>query len=197
VIDGPHLLRPDGTVDLGVYGQVFLAGMTLEGARDAISQFLVGKVAKKDLTAAQIRQELYVDVITYNSKFYYVIADNAGYGEVIVRRPITGNETVLDALASIQGLPNVASKKKIWLARPTPDHRHLAVLPIDYRGVTRCGSLSTNYQLYPGDRLYVASDPRLVVDSNLAKIFSPIERILGVTLLGSTTVNSITNRHGQ
>jgi polysaccharide export outer membrane protein len=195
-IDGPHLVRPDGTVDLGIYGSVFVAGMTLNDIRDMISRFMVGKVTGSNLKAEEIRLELYVDVIAYNSKFYYVITNNADYGEIIVRRPITGNETVLDALASIQGLPDVASKKKIWLARPTPDHTHLAVLPIDYRGITRCGPNGSNYQLYPGDRIYVDSDPLLRLDSRLAKFFSPIERILGVTLLGSSTVNSITNRTG-
>src|SRR5690606_27175277 len=30
IITGEHLVRPDGTVSLGIYGQVFVAGMTLE-----------------------------------------------------------------------------------------------------------------------------------------------------------------------
>jgi len=37
----------------------------------------------------------------------------------------------------------------------------------------------------------LASDRIQRVDRNLSKILSPIERILGVTLLGSSTVNSI------
>ena len=51
-----------------------------------------------------------VDVLAYNSKVYYVIMDGGGYGQQIVRLPCTGNETVLDAIAQVNGLPQVASK---------------------------------------------------------------------------------------
>src|SRR5262249_3257532 len=111
------------------------------------------------------------------------------YGEQVYRVSITGNETVLDALAQIQGLPPVASKKKVWIARATPHGDQ--IFPVDWCGITKRGSADTNYQLFPGDRVYVDSDPKIQVDSFLAKFFSPIERILGVTLLGSSVVNSI------
>lgn len=194
-ISGPHLVRPDGTIGLGSYGSVFVAGMTLEQAKFHIVEKIRERQPK--IKPADVWEGLKVDVTAYNSKFYYVIADGGGYGETVVRIPITGNETVLDAISQIQGLPVVASKKHIWVARATPhDHHHPMILPVDWYGITQRGSAATNYQIFPGDRVYVNSDVRIRVDSNLAKIFSPIERIFGITLLGATTVNAIKGNQG-
>ncbi len=218
-LEGPHLVRPDGTVDLGIYGQVFVAGMTLADVKDQVARQLLvtgartyrdteknadGTVKMKDgvpvlagkpkeFTLDQIKEEVRVDVIGYNSKWYYIITSGAGWGEMIYKVPVTGNETVLDALAYIQGLPVVASQKKVFLARPTTDPNHPLVVNIDYRSMTH-GSASCNYQLFPNDRIYVGSDPWLKADGILAKRFAPLERILGITLLGSSTVNSISGR---
>jgi polysaccharide export outer membrane protein len=184
---GQHLVRPDGTVNLGVYGTIYVAGMTLEDIRQVVAGVLKARFTTFDI------KTLNVDVLAYNSKFYYIITDGGGYGEQVYRMSITGNETVLDALGQINGLPPVASKKHIWVARATPDSMHPKILPVDWRGITQRGLAQTNYQIFPGDRLYVQSDPRIRADSFLAKTLSPIERVLGATLLGSSTVNSIKN----
>jgi len=193
-LSGQHLVRPDGTISLGVYGAVFVAGKTLDQiATDvaaALQAYKYGGGTPK-LTVEQIKRELQVDVLAYNSKFYYVITDGGGYGAQLYRLPITGNETVLDGLAQVGGLPAVSSKKKIWLARATPNHGPPAILPVDWCAVALRGESATNYQLFPGDRIYVGSDTRILIDSNIQKTISPIERLFGVTLLGSTTVNSI------
>ncbi|MFO0842164.1 MAG: polysaccharide biosynthesis/export family protein [Gemmataceae bacterium] len=214
-IEGPHLVRPDGTIGLGTFGAVFVAGMTLDQAKmqiieaimRGVSQTQGGEPDKKDkdddpdkkkgpLTLQDYWQAIRVDVAAFNSKFYYVIADGGGYGETVVRVPCTGNETVLDAISQIQGLPAVASKKKIWVARATPQGHHPMVLPVDWYAVTQGGSAATNYQVFPGDRVYVNSDCRIRIDSHLAKFISPIERLFGVTLLGATTVNAINGNQG-
>jgi polysaccharide export outer membrane protein len=203
-LEGQHLVRMDGKISLGVYGEIFVAGMTTEQARLAVARQLqarVWKVAPSEknragerYTIEEVLSELQLDVGAYNSKFYYVITDGGGYGEQVFKLPVYGNETVLDALAAIQGLPAQASKKKIWVARATPHEYHSPhILPVDWCGITQRGSASTNYQVYPGDRIYVQSDPLLRVDVRIQRILSPIERLLGVTLLGSSTVNSIRN----
>jgi polysaccharide export outer membrane protein len=220
---GQHLVRPDGSIGLGIYGNVFVAGMTLDQAATAIAAVLQrsfqqspeppgpGEDVKdpkqretmaeirdqvkraKALTVEQIKMELQVDVLAYNSKFYYVITDGGGFGEQVYPIPITGNETVLDALSKINGLPPVASKKNIWVARATPDCHNPQILPVDWCGITQRGCGVTNYQIFPGDRVYVKADPLIRTDSFLAKFLSPIQRVLGTTLLGSSTVNSIKN----
>ena len=62
--------------------------------------------------------EVSLEVSGYNSKVYYIVTQGAGFGDGVYRFPITGNETVLDAISQINGLQRVSSKK-IWVARPT------------------------------------------------------------------------------
>jgi polysaccharide export outer membrane protein len=188
-VSGQHLVRPDGFVSLGIYGEVYVAGMNLAQVRATITDQLRKRKPTFD------GRDLDVDVIAYNSKVYYIITDGGGYGEQVYRIPVTGNETILDAMSQINGLPAVASKKKIWLARATPgDGGHPIVLPVDWCKVTKLGAGATNYQVYPGDRIYVGADPWIIGDSWIAKRLAPVERLLGVTFLGSSTVNSIRNR---
>jgi polysaccharide export outer membrane protein len=185
-VRGQHIIRPDGTISLGIFGDVHVAGLTLEQVRLAIYVKL-NERAKVDLSV------LWVDVLAYNSKVYYVITDGAGYGEQIFRFPVTGSETVLDALAQIGGLPPVASKHRVWVARRTPDGGPPCILPVDYVGTTKAGFAGTNYQIMPGDRVYVAADPWRTADTYIAKWLSPVERIFGATLLGAETVTAVHN----
>jgi polysaccharide export outer membrane protein len=192
-ISGPHLVKPDGRVSLGIYGEAFVTGMTVEQAKASILAKL-----RETLSKDQVSDDnLYVDVLAYNSKVYYVVTDGGGYGEQVYRVPFTGNETVLDAIGQINGLPPVASKCRIWVARRAPgDPGYQNTLPVDWVGITQRAATATNYQIMPGDRVYVAADKWITTDSWVAKRLAPVERLLGVTLLGSSTVNSIRNRSG-
>ena len=135
-------------------------------------------------------------MLAYNSKFYYVITDGGGYGEQVYPIPVTGNETVLDALSKINGLPPVASKKRIWVARATADCDHPIILPVDWCGIVQRGCVATNYQIFPNDRIYVASDPWIRAESWLSKRLNPFDRAAGSVLLGASTVNQIRNPVG-
>jgi polysaccharide export outer membrane protein len=187
-IRGEHLVRPDGTIGLGVYGQVYVAGMTLEQAKTAV---------EAQLSKYLYRPEVSLDVGAYNSKVYYVISDGAGNGEQVVPLPCTGNETVLDAVSKVGGLSPVASKKRIWVSRPAPVGCGTdQVLPVDWVNVTQRGETATNYQVLPGDRVYVMSQPAIAFDTYLARIYAPIERTFGIVLLGTSTVQQFNNRNG-
>jgi polysaccharide export outer membrane protein len=184
---GQHLVRMDGTINLGTYGCVYVAGLTLAQIKVAIERHLSQYVLDPEIT---------VDVYAYNSKYYYVIADGAGYGQSVFRFPITGKETVLDAINNIGGIPIVGSTKYIWVARPAPaDHPCLQILPVDWKAITQGGATGTNYQLFPGDRVYIKSDPLILIDNTLAKVLAPIERLLGFTLLLNTTIRSFRNNN--
>jgi polysaccharide export outer membrane protein len=178
-IRGEHIVGPDGTVRLGVYGSVRVCGMTLDEAKAVIESHL-GQFLYRPLIS--------LDVIGYNSKVYYVVTDGGGSGEQVVRLPATGNETVLDAISYVNGLPPVASKKRIWVSRPGPPGCPRQVLPVDWAAVVCGGETATNYQILPGDRVYVMAQPIVTFDTNLARVLAPFERVLGVTLLGRTTV---------
>ena len=186
-VAGPHLVRPDGTVGLGVYGNVYVTGLTLTEARQAIEQHLTQHIH---------RPEVSVDVLSYESKVYYVITDGGGAGEQVYRVPVTGNETVLDAIARINGLPTVSSKQSIWIARPSPQqYSPDQILKVDWNAIAQGAQTATNYQVLPGDRLYVKASPLITLDTKLAKITAPIERLLGVTILGNSTSNALQGRN--
>lgn len=196
-ITGPFQVRPDGTVGLGFWGSVTVAGLTLEQAAEAIRQHVLQTPALAELRIQPQNLVVIVDVYAYNSKQYYVITDGGGYGEQVIKFPITGSETVLDALSNIYGLPAVASKRNIWVARrsPHPDHPW-QILPVDWVGITQHGVTVTNYQIMPGDRIYVKAQRIVTLDTTLARVLSPIERLFGVTLLGANTVNQIKGNVG-
>lgn len=177
-----HLVGPDGTVNLGTYGTVYVAGMTIAEARTAIETQL-----SKYLEQPRIS----VDVFAYNSQVYYVITEGAGFGDTVVRIPITGNETVLDALAQVNGLSKLSSKN-IWIARPTPgDACCDQILPVNWTEITKGAATATNYQLMPGDRLFIAENKIIALDTWLDTISAPIERLFGTTLLGTQAIQTI------
>ena len=189
-VTGDHLVSPDGKVNLGSYGQVRVIGMTLPEAKSAIESHLSGFLEKPEIA---------VDILGYNSKVFYVITQGAGLGDRVTILPVTGNETVLDAIGQIQGL-EANSSTRMWIARPGyNDCGGDQILPIDWLAVTQRGDIKTNYQILPKDRLYVSEDKLVAFDTMLGKIFSPFERIAGVTLLGSQTVSRLVffNQQGQ
>jgi hypothetical protein len=64
-------------------------------------------------------------------------------------------------------------------------------MPVDWVAITTRGRTETNYQLLPGDRLYVKADCWAEFDTRLARVLAPFERVFGFTLLGSGTVFTI------
>jgi polysaccharide export outer membrane protein len=131
--------------------------------------------------------------VAYNSKVYYIVTEGAGMGDNIVRVPVTGNETVLDALSQIRGLSQLSSKK-IWIARPAPyEFQCEQILPVDYEAITRGASVATNYQVLPGDRVFIAEDRNTALANFISKVISPFERIAGFAGLTTSTIRSFNN----
>jgi protein involved in polysaccharide export with SLBB domain len=167
--------------------------MTIATAKAAI---------EKHLSQFLFEPKVSVDVAGFNSHVYFVIFDfPAAGGQAIYRRPVTGNETVLDALSDYGlragGLPAGVSKRRIWVARPNPvQPDHTQILPVDWAAITKTGNPATNYQLLPGDRIYVGQDQMLAVDLALARVFSPFERIFGITLFGNSVIENLRNPSG-
>jgi polysaccharide export outer membrane protein len=184
-IRGDHLVRPDGSISLGLYGSVRVTGLTMPEAKAAIEAQLAQYLEKPEVS---------VDVFAYNSKVFYVIFDGGGNGESVARLPITGNETVLDGVAALNGITPVGDKRRIWVARPAPACNACdQVLPVDWVGIVTRGETATNYQLLPGDRIYVKADSFITFDTYLGRLLNPFERIFGFILLGNGTVQ---NLHG-
>jgi hypothetical protein len=54
--------------------------------------------------------------------------------------------------------------------------------------ITAYGRPDTNYQLLPGDRVFVVEDRFIAFDGTLSRVFAPFERIMGFSILGASTV---------
>jgi polysaccharide export outer membrane protein len=178
-VTAQYAVGPDGTINMRQYGLVPIAGKTVTEARVAIEKHL-----EQFLDSPQVS----VEVIANNSKFYYVVTQGGGLGDNVHRIPVYGNETVLDAISQLGGLPQVSSKK-MWIARPAPHNFGCQqILPIDWDGIAQGAQTATNYQLMPGDRLYIAEDELITFTGLVNKVTAPIERIAGIASLGSSTL---------
>ena len=182
-VSGEYIIGPDGTINLKEYGTVYVAGRTVDEIRIEL---------QKHLTQYFDSPEVAVEVKQYNSKVFYVITQGqgAGAGDSIRRVPITGNDTVLDALSTVGGLSQISSAK-VWVARPSPANQECEqILPVDYAAIAQGGRSTTNYQLLPGDRVFIAEDGMSAFNYTLSKITAPIERLLGLTGLGTSTARN-------
>lgn len=136
-------ILPDGKIDLGQYGRVPVAGKTVEQVEAEVQSIVQAKTPN----AGQIN----VRLVGRNSKVYYVLGQVNAPGSF----PLQGRETVLDGLVAAGGLNARASRGSIILSRPTTPDGCRVVLPVCYRQIVQLGDTTTNYQLQPGDRIYV------------------------------------------
>jgi RNA polymerase sigma factor (sigma-70 family) len=167
-ITGERLVRPDGTIHLGFYGEVDVAGLTLDEVKEKVVLHLRRSLGDEMLglrvpdgqdpekfveVAPADTDRVYVDVVAYNSKVYYIEGEVQSPG----RLPVTGNETVLDAIHYAGGLTEFADRDKVRVIRR--EHDTPKILPVNYAEITGGTDSSTNYHLLPGDRLFIPRDP--------------------------------------
>jgi protein involved in polysaccharide export with SLBB domain len=140
-------VMPDGTIDLAQYGRLVVAGLTVEEVEQLVLSTV--RTAESDETIQPINVRLSVA----ESAVYYVLGEVNSPGAY----PIIGRETVLDALMAAGGLSDSASERKIILSRPTAPQSCRVVLPICYDHIVQLGDTTTNYQIQPGDRIFVGT----------------------------------------
>jgi polysaccharide export outer membrane protein len=201
-ITGERLVRPDGQITLGFYGDVYVAGLTTTEIKEKIVLHLRKYINDEVLGLAVFDKELndykpvdpkdssrvFVDVVSYNSKVYYVQGDVGVPG----RLPITGNETVLDAINYAGGLIPTASTVNIRLVRPAPPGASKPqLLPVNLAAIINDGDPTTNYQLMPGDRLMVYRDPIVRTTVFLDRLASPFNSVLNSMLQYGFTARTI------
>jgi protein involved in polysaccharide export with SLBB domain len=141
-IPADQRVSADGSVDLGEYGRVKVASLTLEQSEDLIES----AIAAVEQEPASINVRLLQSVDRF-----YVIGEVNSPGSY----PLIGHETVLDGIVAAGGLTLRASACDLLLARPTDPCSCRVTLPVCYRAITQLGDTTTNYQLKPGDRIFV------------------------------------------
>ncbi len=209
-ISGERLVRPDGKISLGFYGDLYVAGLTIPEVKEKIVLYLRKYLTDEVLGLVEIDPEtgagktdekgklvtidpkdtdrVFVDVTAYNSKNYYVLGDVGAPG----RMPITGNETVLDAINFAGGLIPTAAPQNIRLVRPAPPGACCEqILPVNLAAIMSSGDSTTNYQIMPGDRLVVYRDPIVRTTIFIDRIAAPFQTVLNSILQYSFTARSV------
>jgi polysaccharide export outer membrane protein len=146
LINGEHVVGPDGRVSLGSYGSVSVTGKTVREARAAIEKHLEDWLTDPTIS---------VDVYQYKSKAYYIVLEDDDVGDQILKLPLNGNETVLDAIAAAaeKAEIRIGRNTNIWIARKSDGGDQ--ILEVDFRKIVRGGSTVTNFRLQPDDRLCI------------------------------------------
>jgi len=141
---GEQPILIDGTIDLAKYGRVVVGYKTLSEIEAVVNAQLKSNGGRDLAVTVRFAR-------APESKRVYVLGDVVTPGSY----PINGNETVLDAIMLAGGLTRKADERNIILSRPTAVCDCRIVLPICHEEIVQWGDTSTNYQLLPGDRIYV------------------------------------------
>jgi polysaccharide export outer membrane protein len=196
-ITGPdRLVQPNGKINLEFYGDVSVVGLTSDQIKakvvlhlgrylSDVSLGLVridenGEPVKDGRTGRPIAvspfdtDKVYIEVTGYNSKVYYVQGDVALPG----RLPWTGNETALDALNYAGGFLPTADPWSIRLVRPARGKTPAKVYKVDYQAIVERGDPTTNYQLFPGDRIFVDRDATVKATVRVNRIEEPFKIVM-------------------
>lgn len=141
-----YRVEPDGFIYLGLHGSVYVAGNTISEAQDAIQRMLRKRISDVEVT---------VDLFATNSKVYYIIRRQQNGTATVKEAPITGNETVLDAIARIGGVGSDAVE--ICVSRSAPNGLGAVKnLAVKWSEIATGASDATNYTLLPSDRVIIS-----------------------------------------
>ena len=120
---------------------------------------------ERRITEAILSNEISVRLVTWDSKKIYVLGEVNSPGSF----DYDGTHTVLDALIDAGGLTSSANEHKIIVARPTTCNSCRIVMTICYDQIVQLGDTTSNYQLMPGDRVFV---PALTFCEDLKQSFT-------------------------
>lgn len=164
-LQADQVVQQDGTIDLGAYGRLVVVGRStaeiqqevnavvsrIEIAKQQSNIELAAHRSHDHSSAAQPDYGVNVRLVNQDSATFYVMGEVNAPGSY----PLVGNETVFDALIAAGGLSTKANDHKVILVRPQSDGQPRVVLPVCYQQILQLGDVTTNYQLLPGDRIYV------------------------------------------
>lgn len=144
-LPGDQPVLPDGTINLGKYGQLMVYGRTVTEIEKLVHEAVAAKTKEPGY--------IMVRLVSRQSKVYYVLGEVNAPGAF----QLNGRETVLDAILAAGGLTDQASPNNIVLSRPSRPDECRVVLPICYKSIVQLADTTTNYQLTAGDRIFVPS----------------------------------------
>ena len=123
---------------------------------------LVGRAVKSG--------ELLLPLSDAPPKLCYVIVQSEKGQDRVVRCTLSGKETVLELLAKVYPQENL-DRQRAWILRPTAGHDGIDRILRPDRDAIRKGNAQTNYEVVPGDRIFVSGE-----DTRDAKILDGVWR---------------------
>ncbi len=157
-LPGDQPVLPDGTIELGKYGRPVVSGKTVPEIEATVTRLVnAGEQAAAKEKGKAEPVTVTVRLIGRQSKVFYVLGEVNAPGAY----PLAGRETVLDGLMVAGGLTRQANDRQIIVSRPTQPDGCRVVLPVCYNQIVQLGDTASNYQLQPGDRIYVPSSGML------------------------------------
>ncbi|MFG0261446.1 MAG: polysaccharide biosynthesis/export family protein [Novipirellula sp. JB048] len=167
-LSSDQTVQQDGTIELGTYGRVQVAGLSVEEIQNQVQERVAYHETQKRQTRIALASHrgdasedeleaidygVTVRLVNKESGLFYVMGEVNAPGSY----PLIGHETVLDALIAAGGLSDRSNDRKIILTRPQLPGQPRLIMPVCYQHILQMGEVSTNYQLMPGDRIYVPS----------------------------------------
>ena len=140
--------------------------LELEDSRKEVRRKRARREFERRLDEQLNQNRVSVRMTNWESKKIYVLGDVNSPGSF----QYIGNETVLDALIEAGGLGNKANHHDIIVSRPSNCGECRTVMKVCYDQIVQLGDASTNYQLLPGDRVFV---PSMTFVDDLKQTFNP------------------------
>jgi protein involved in polysaccharide export with SLBB domain len=171
-----QLIRPDGKVSFEDIGEIEAAGRTPE----QLANILRGKVM--ELYKLEGDNPVDIRIISYQSKYYYVLGQVAAPGPQVY----SGRDTVFKALAITQPTPQ-AWIDRIQVIRPSRDKNVKAkIFEVNWDRLSAHGEHGKDVLLQEGDVIYVPPTVLAAAALKLAEFLQP----LGQALSGAWMVQS-------
>ncbi len=146
-VAGPHLIGPDGTVNLGSFGSQFVAGMTIDQAervlRDAVT---------RHVPITRFRVSVHA---SYGNEYSVVVLKDRGICH-LSSFPFNGNETVLDAARRVEDAAGF-SNPSVWVIRDASNGSgSQQVVHVDWDSSTGGSSNTSSVKVFPKDRIFIS-----------------------------------------
>ena len=184
-LPGDQIVKPDGTISLGEFGNVHVHGKTIEQIQSEVQLSIDQKVIelrrgeqqpteqaddevawdyqdqnKSPNAEPTLEQRINREMDKNRVNVRLVNWDSKRFyvlGEV--NSPgffqFTGSEDVLYAITQAGGLSSKSNRHQIVVARPTSCGSCRVVMKVCYDEIVQLGDTSTNYKILPGDRVFV------------------------------------------